>query len=461
MPKVSVIVPAYNAEKAIGRCLDSILGQDFSDFELIVIDDGSTDATPSILDGYAARDGRVRVVHKANAGVSTARNDALDLARGDYVQFLDADDWITQDATTLLVRTMEEGAADMVIADFYRVVGERVARKGDIDEDGPLTREQYADLMMQAPADYYYGVLWNKLFRRSLIERHHLRMDPDISWSEDFIFNMEYVLRCDRIVPLRTPVYYYVKTQGSLVESNSSLAGTVRMKLSVIEYYRQFYRNVYDDEGYRARSLWLNAFLFDVAGDGGAMPLAPGTVRLGSELGEACVSGELEGPLPVLRYAGLLLDRYLERAASGYRLDVRDIKALLAIDGLSRGQVALPGHRASGRKEAAAPSHAARDAADAVPDVVGILASLLGVSRHLVWTSAARLVAAGLVAGVSPLGLSSVRPTPKAQGPLAAAKAAVRDFEAACAQGLDDASAEALHRCLPHVLSNVRSRLAG
>ena len=186
-----------------------------------------------------------------------------------------------------------------------------------------------------------------------------------------------------------------------------------------------------------------------------------GTVRLGSELGEACVSGELEGPLPVLRYAGLLLDRYLERAASGYRLDVRDIKALLAIDGLSRGQVALPGHRASGRKEAAAPSHAARDAADAVPDVVGILASLLGVSRHLVWTSAARLVAAGLVAGVSPLGLSSVRPTPKAQGPLAAAKAAVRDFEAACAQGLDDASAEALHRCLPHVLSNVRSRLAG
>lgn len=444
MPKVSVIVPAYNAEDVVGRCLDSILGQDFTDLELIVIDDGSTDGTPAVLDGYAERDGRVRVVHKANAGVSAARNDALDLARGDYVQFLDADDWITPDATTLLVRAMEEGGADMVIADFYRVVGERVARKGDIDEDGPLTREQYADLMMQAPADYYYGVLWNKLFRRPVIERNHLRMDPDVSWSEDLIFNMEYVLHCDRIVPLRAPVYYYVKTEGSLVDSNASLAGTVRMKLGVIEYYRQFYRSVYDDRGYRARALGLNAFLFEVAGDGGAMPLAPGTVRLGSELGDVCVSEAPEGPLPTLRYATLLLDRFLARVAQQFRLDARDVKTLLLIGDLASGG-SLGGGRNAGDGS----------------EVGAVLADLLGLSRHVVWMSVARLAAAGLVEGVSPLGLAAVRPTAKAGELLACARAAVGDFEAACTQGLSDDDAHTLRRVLPHVLSNARSRLAG
>lgn len=101
-PKVSVIVPAYNAQKTIQRCVDSILNQDFHDLELILMDDGSKDDTPAILDAYAQRDDRVRVVHKPNSGVSDTRNQALDLARGEWVQFLDSDDWIVPEATKLL-----------------------------------------------------------------------------------------------------------------------------------------------------------------------------------------------------------------------------------------------------------------------------------------------------------------------------------------------------------------------
>ena len=190
-PIVSIIVPVYNAEKTLARCVDSILNQTYQDYELLLVNDGSTDSSGGLCDSYAARDQRVRVFHKENAGVSNARNLALAQARGTYLQFLDSDDWITPEATLSLVRAAEDHQCDLIISDFYRVVGERVSHKGDIDEDSVLTREEYAAHMMENPADFYYGVLWNKLYRREIVEAHHLRMDPEISWCEDFMFNLE------------------------------------------------------------------------------------------------------------------------------------------------------------------------------------------------------------------------------------------------------------------------------
>ena len=143
-PMVSVIVPVYNAEQTLRRCVSSILDQQYTDLELLLVNDGSTDASGEICDEFAARDARVTVLHQKNAGVSTARNHALEQAQGTYLQFLDSDDWITPDATRSLVRAAEAHRCDLVIADFYRVVGERLSRKGDIDEDGLLTREEYA-----------------------------------------------------------------------------------------------------------------------------------------------------------------------------------------------------------------------------------------------------------------------------------------------------------------------------
>lgn len=197
MPKVSIIVPVYNAENALARCVDSVLGQDFRDFELLLVDDGSADSSPRICDEYAVRDARVRVLHRENAGVSAARNAALDAATGEYLQFLDADDWVTPDSTARFVEAMESHECDLVIADFYRVVDDWASHKGDIDAEGVITREQYADFMLEDPANYYYGVIWNKFFKRDLIERYGLRMDPELDWCEDFIFNMEYILHAE------------------------------------------------------------------------------------------------------------------------------------------------------------------------------------------------------------------------------------------------------------------------
>lgn len=330
-PKVSIIIPIYNAQMQLHRCIDSVLKQDFTDFELILMDDGSRDSSGRICDEYAAIDKRVRVIHKENTGVSDTRNRAISMATGEYLQFLDSDDWITPDATGLMVRAAMEHQCDMVISDFYRVIGERLSHKGDIQEDGVLTREEFAVCMMEKPADFYYGVLWNKLYRRDLIEEYELCMDKDISWCEDFIFNMEYIRHVKNIYVLRVPIYYYVKTPGSLVATQgTSISKTIRMKSTVFKCYNEFYKDVFDEEDYEKRRLQVYRFLIDAAGDGNVgLPVLPGSMKLGDERISVSLSvTEGAGILFDTYREGKLLDRYLETVALKQDLTFEDVKLL-------------------------------------------------------------------------------------------------------------------------------------
>ena len=332
-PAVSIIVPVYNAERTVGRCIESILNQEYSDFELLLVNDGSTDASGSLCDGYAAKDARIRVIHKKNGGVSAARNTALDLAQGTYLQFLDSDDWLTPDATSSLVRAAEDTGCDLIVADFYRVIGERVSQKGDIDEDGVMTREEYAAHMMENPADFYYGVLWNKLYRRDLVEKYHLRMDVSVNWCEDFLFNLEYILHANVFYALQAPVYYYVKTKGSLASQGLSITKTVKMKFMVFEYYNEFYKNVYDEKAYEKKRLSVYRFFLDAASDGTVPPtLLPGAKKLGTERIPVCpsaISGE--GILSEFYRSRKLLDRCLEAIALRNDLTLGELSLLLSL----------------------------------------------------------------------------------------------------------------------------------
>ena len=332
-PAVSIIVPVYNAETTLRHCVDSILSQEFTDFELLLVDDGSQDSSGNICEEYAGRDARVRVIHQENSGVSAARNNALDRARGEYLQFLDSDDWITPDATRLLVRTAREHQCDLVIADFYRVIGARVSPKGDIEDDGVLTREEYAAHMMENPADFYYGVLWNKLYRRDIVEEHHLRMDPEVSWCEDFLFNLEYILHAERFCALQVPIYYYVKTKGSLANQSMTISRTVKTKLTLFEYYNQFYKRVLDPAEYEKNRLKVYRFLFDAAQDGAVPPpIMPGSRRLGDErvsVSAGAVSGT--GLLQDGYLLRKLMLHYLEPVALKYDLTMRETGLLLCM----------------------------------------------------------------------------------------------------------------------------------
>ena len=324
-PVVSIIVPVYNAKEYLRRCVDSILGQEYTDFELLLIDDGSQDGSGAICDEYAAKDMRVRVIHKENGGVSAARNLAMKNARGTYLQFADSDDWITPDATKLLVRMAEEDGCDLVISDFYRVAGERVSQKGDIEEDGCMTREQFAAHMMENPADFYYGVLWNKLYRREIIEKHHLQMNAEISWCEDFMFNLEYIRFAERFCVLHAPVYYYVKRKGSLVSQGMSISNTMRMKINIFDYYNEFYKDIYDHEDYADIRLQVYSFLWAAAKDGAVPPAPlPGGRKLGAERRSLCRE-QVEGE-------GVLMDQYRYRQLLDYLLDLAAKKNRLTPD---------------------------------------------------------------------------------------------------------------------------------
>ena len=368
-PTVSIIVPVYNAEKTIGRCIDSILGQQYTDFELLLVDDGSKDGSGAICDSYAMADSRVQVIHKENTGVSDTRNIGISRARGVYLQFLDSDDWITPDATKLLVETARDHDCDLVISDFYRVVGERVSRKGDIDEDRVLTREEYAAHMMEQPADFYYGVLWNKLYRRDIVESHRLRMDPELSWCEDFMFNLEYIRHAQRFYALQVPIYYYVKTKGSLASQSLSISKTIRMKLMLFEYYNQFYKSVLDEDEYEKSRLKVYRFLVDAAGDGAVPPtILPGSKKLGDERVSICpeaLSGE--GVLADSFRERKLLEQYLESAALKNGLSLPEARLLLALEQITS---------VSSRKN---------------------LADFLGVSRSVLSMNLQKLTSKGLI----------------------------------------------------------------
>lgn len=329
MPEVSFIVPVYNAEAALERLIESVLNQEYKDLELILMDDGSKDGSGAVMDRYAEMDPRVTAVHKTNSGVSDTRNQGLKKAKGKYIRFLDADDWIPDDSTKQMVRAAEETGADLVVGDFYRVVGENVSRKGSISSERALTRNEYAELMMESPADYYYGVIWNKLYRKEILDRYHLEFDKELSFCEDFVFNLEYLLHTEKVIPIQVPVYYYVKTDGSLVSKNMNPVRIARMKTSIYTYYNEFYRNILNEEEYRSQRANIAGFLVAAAQDDLVVPMMPGTMKLGDEVVHAYVFDESREDLYVgLNYLSDAYARYLNTAAIRRDLNLNDMRIM-------------------------------------------------------------------------------------------------------------------------------------
>lgn len=281
MPFVSLIIPLYNAEKYIRRCLDSAMQQTFSDMEIIVVNDGSEDSSLEICREYEKLDSRFRVIDKENTGVSDSRNRAIDLAQGEYLQFLDSDDWLAPDATESLVYAAKKYDCDLVIADFYRVDGAVFTEKQHIRERGLLTREQYAEYMMQEPADFYYGVLWNKLYRHSIIKDYQIRMNLELRWCEDFLFNLSYIRHAKRFTAIQTPIYYYMKRKGSIVSSDWKKANAVLLKFQLLKEYKALYQSM---NLYEENKLRINAYVLAIAKDGGvAAPMSRRRKKLDEE----------------------------------------------------------------------------------------------------------------------------------------------------------------------------------
>lgn len=185
---LSIIVPVYNVEDYLSRCLDSLLAQRFSAWEAIVVNDGSTDKSGEILDAYAARDGRIRAVHKSNGGVSSARNRGLALAQGKYVGFVDGDDFIAPDMYEKLLAQAESGGFDMVQCDYlyYFENGTAAPEHAARTEACWHGRREIALAALNGEID---NSVWAKLFRRKLIGE--TRFDERLAVAEDALFCFE------------------------------------------------------------------------------------------------------------------------------------------------------------------------------------------------------------------------------------------------------------------------------
>lgn len=259
-PLVSFIIPIYNSQQTIERCLCSIRNQTFQNYEVLMINDGSTDHSLLILQKYQANDPRFRLINKKNSGVSNSRNLGILKARGKYLQFVDSDDWITRDAAADFISVAEKLDCDMVISDYYRVINRKIYIKGHIPEEGLITRNAFAEYMMQAPANFYYGVMWNKFYRTDIVKAHNLRCSEELNWCEDFRFNLEYIQYTKNVFVSKKPIYYYVKTKGSLISTQVNFKQVIRTKRILFDYYKELYKNIdlYDENKFKIQMFFLS-----------------------------------------------------------------------------------------------------------------------------------------------------------------------------------------------------------
>lgn len=225
MPTVSIIVPVYNAQDYLYKCLDTLLAQSYEDYEIILVNDGSKDESGRICDEYAAKDNRIKVIHKENGGVSTARNCGLDHATGKYIMFCDSDDYIMQDFSAPLVSLAQDEEDCLVLAGITSVKDDSSTKDllCPAYEEGAqitLTNKAFCDLYVRLNLSSPFLLMhmpYNKLFSRKVIEEYNLRFDTSIHYNEDFIFNLQYLDKVSCVKIYNKSVYnYYLDAPGSL-----------------------------------------------------------------------------------------------------------------------------------------------------------------------------------------------------------------------------------------------------
>lgn len=223
-PFLSIIVPAYNVEQYLKQCVDSILTQEFRDYELLLVDDGSTDQTGQICDDYAGIDERIRVIHKKNGGLVSARKAGIREAKGTYVGYVDGDDWIASDMYGKLCQKAKEEDADIVICDFFSAYEEENIpitqnMMAGVYEGEKLEKEVYP--VMLCKGEYFdfgfYPALWCKIFKTEIFGEHQLSVEEKIKMGEDAACFYETMLDAGKIVYLKQEYCYYYRMRATSI----------------------------------------------------------------------------------------------------------------------------------------------------------------------------------------------------------------------------------------------------
>lgn len=231
IPKVSVIVAIYNAETTLHRCLDSLEAQTLQDLEYILIDDGSTDTSLAICRHYQAKDSRFRVFNQENKGVSQARQYGLDLSQGEYVIYLDSDDYALPDAYASLYDKAQDKKADIVYSDFIKI------RRNGLFRENPFIPKCTLKKMMDDTIRNNRGFVWNHLFRKSILDKFKIRFPENMQFGEDQYFLISLLSKCIRFsFPLSIAYLDQVTICHDMIANTSSLTNLKAYAKSEAKY---------------------------------------------------------------------------------------------------------------------------------------------------------------------------------------------------------------------------------
>lgn len=207
-PLISVIIPVYKTGKYLPECINTLLAQTYQNFEILLINDGSPDDSGQVCDKLALTDDRIRVFHKENGGVSSARNLGLDNAKGEYIAFVDSDDGVSPTFLEERYRNAVETGSDASICDFQLVEEDAPFTPPEDKEYPVLSFPRLEGTRNAIVCKYYAGSCWSPLFKRKLVE--NVRFRTDVHFAEDVLFVIDALLRADKICYTRKPMYYYV-----------------------------------------------------------------------------------------------------------------------------------------------------------------------------------------------------------------------------------------------------------
>lgn len=222
---ISVIVPVYKVEKYLTKCIDSIINQTYKNLQIILVDDGSPDNCGKICDSYAKKDKRIRVIHKKNGGLSDARNAGIESAKGEYLAFIDSDDYIAPDMLEKLHKALTDADADMSICSFKYIWEDASMTDEELNNSSPIKNEVLygRDILcnkMNDKGGWYWVVAWNKLYRKELFN--------DVCYPNNKIHEDEFVIhkilfKCDKVVCIEDMLYYYFQRQSSIMNEKYSI----------------------------------------------------------------------------------------------------------------------------------------------------------------------------------------------------------------------------------------------
>lgn len=263
----SIVIPIYNTKKYLSKCLDSILCQIYSDFECILVDDGSTDGSGKLCEHYKEKDKRIIVIHKENGGAQSARIEGTKMAKGEYIVLIDADDWVSEKLLSEINDILLEYNPDILCHDYYMVSDDNIVEKNMNIRQGFYNRKQIEDKLMykcirSEKGEAFTTSLWGKAFKRELYTKMQFAVPHGVIMGEDACVMWPSVYNANSIYYLRKPLYYYRKNASSISSLDRKKEGQSWDNIVKInDYLRKVLpQNEYDFEGQIDRRIVIMLF---------------------------------------------------------------------------------------------------------------------------------------------------------------------------------------------------------